>query len=151
MQQDYYQILGVSKDATQDQIKRAYRKKAQTYHPDVNKTEEAESMMKKINEAYDVLGDMDKKAHYDRVGSSHYQNQQYQGYRPNQGQYRSQEEMFEELFRQFYRQAHAQQGNNTQYRQYQHTFNPIGFFFRIIFGMYIFNAILNFIYLLFFQ
>ena len=141
---DYYQILGVSHDATQDQIKKAYRKQAQTYHPDVNKTPEAESMMKQVNQAYDVLGDANKRAQYDQYRSNPYsQGQPFTG--QQQRQYHSQEEMFEEMFRQFY------QGQNTQNRQSRRVvINPIGFFFRVMFGWYIFNAIVNFIFRLIF-
>ena len=54
---DYYEILGVKKDATEAQIKSAYRKLARKYHPDVNKEKGAEEKFKDINEAYEVLGD----------------------------------------------------------------------------------------------
>ncbi|MCB5645774.1 DnaJ domain-containing protein, partial [Bifidobacterium breve] len=52
---DFYKVLGVSKDASADDIKKAYRKLARKYHPDVNKTKEAEEKFKDISEAYDVL------------------------------------------------------------------------------------------------
>ncbi len=67
---DYYATLGVDKNASQDEIKRAYRKLAKQYHPDVNKEPGAEAKFKEINEAYDVLGDEQKKARYDQYGSA---------------------------------------------------------------------------------
>ena len=62
---DYYEILGVSRDADQAAIKSAYRKLARKYHPDVNKTKEAEEKFKEINEAYEVLSDAEKRTKYD--------------------------------------------------------------------------------------
>ena len=70
MARDYYDILGVSKNASQDEIKKAFRKKARQYHPDVNKNnpKEAEAKFKEANEAYEVLSDETKKAQYDQFG-----------------------------------------------------------------------------------
>src|SRR5215208_6396913 len=63
---DYYKVLGVDRKASQDDIKKAYRKLARKYHPDTNKDAGAEERFKQISEAYDVLGDPDKRKKYDR-------------------------------------------------------------------------------------
>lgn len=65
---DYYEVLGLQKGASQDEIKRAYRTLAKKYHPDINKEPGAEEKFKEINEAYDTLSDEQKKARYDQFG-----------------------------------------------------------------------------------
>jgi len=67
---DYYKIMGLSRDSTQDEVKRAYRKLARKYHPDVSKERDAEAKFKELGEAYEVLKDPQKRAAYDKLGSS---------------------------------------------------------------------------------
>ena len=72
---DYYQVLGVARDAPAEDIKKSYRKLARKYHPDVSKEPDAADRMKEVNEAWAVLSDPEKRAAYDQVG---------RGYRPGQ-------------------------------------------------------------------
>ena len=67
--QDYYQTLGIARGASQDEVKRAYRKLARKYHPDVSKEPDAEARFKDVGEAYEVLKDPEKRATYDNLGN----------------------------------------------------------------------------------
>lgn len=88
---DYYEILGVERNASKEDIQRAYRKLARKYHPDINKSPEAEAKFKEINEAHEVLKDPEKRSKYDQFGSAWKQAQQTGGPPPG----------FEDIFEQF--------------------------------------------------
>ncbi|MFZ9608990.1 MAG: DnaJ domain-containing protein, partial [Candidatus Limnocylindrus sp.] len=70
MARDFYSILGVSKTASADDIKKAFRKAAQKYHPDVSKAPDAAAKFKELNDAYQVLSDPEQRTRYDRFGEA---------------------------------------------------------------------------------
>ncbi len=76
--QDYYKTLGVERNATPEEIKKAYRKLAREFHPDVNKASNAEEKLKGVNEAYEVLKDSEKRKRYDTLGANWQNGQQFQ-------------------------------------------------------------------------
>ncbi|MFT3891447.1 MAG: molecular chaperone DnaJ [Anaerolineales bacterium] len=95
---DYYEVLGIGRNASDDEIKAAFRKLARQYHPDVNKEPDAEEKFKEINEAYGVLSDKDKRARYDRFGKEGLGNMGGGGFHDYTTDFG---DIFEELFGQF--------------------------------------------------
>lgn len=95
MAKEYYEVLGVSEDASQDKIKQAYRKNAKKYHPDSNSDTADEEKFKKINKAYDVLSDEDKKKKYDRFGKQGVEGSSSRGQRRAASNF---QDIFEQIF-----------------------------------------------------
>ena len=87
MSEDYYKILGIDKNASKEEIKKAYKKKAKQHHPDLNKEnkKEAEAQFKKVNEAFSILGDEQKKQQYDSLGHDAFNQSSRTGGYSNQG------------------------------------------------------------------
>ena len=116
---DYYKILGVDRKATQDEIKKAFRKLAMKYHPDQNKdNKQAEEKFKEINEAYEVLSDPQKSERYDQLGSSYAQWQQRGG---NPGNFN-------------WSEWYGGQGAQVNPEDFGDIFGGFSDFFRVIFG-----------------
>ncbi len=103
---DYYEVLGVNKTASDEEIKKAYRKLAKKYHPDVNKASDAEAKFKEINAAYEVLGDAHKRASYDRFGKAGMEGAQYGGNQGYSNMYSG--ASMDDIFNSFFRQTQAQ-------------------------------------------
>lgn len=98
MARDYYEVLGVSRSADKNDIKRAFRQLAREYHPDVSSHPEAETRFKEINEAYEILSNDEKRARYDRFGHAGVQGAAGGGY---SGGFAGFDEIFEEFFSNF--------------------------------------------------
>ncbi len=85
MSKSLYETLGVSENATQEEIKKAYRKLARKYHPDINKSPEAQEKFKEINAAYEILSDPQKRAKYDQFGDQMFGGQSFSDFASSQG------------------------------------------------------------------
>src|SRR5699024_2165866 len=114
---DYYEVLGVDKEASKDEIKKAYRKLARKYHPDVNKEDDAETKFKEAKEAYEVLGNEQKRAQYDQFGHAGSQGGGFGGFGGSAQEFGC----FFDIFGMFFggddrqKQNESQQGADLQY------------------------------------
>ena len=98
MAKSLYETLGVSENASADEIKKAYRKLARKYHPDINKDPEAQDKFKEINAAYEVLSDSEKKAQYDQFGDSMFGGQNFHDFASGQGAGVDLDEILRQMF-----------------------------------------------------
>ena len=98
MSKSLYDTLGVSPNASESEIKKAYRKLARQYHPDVNKTPEAEEKFKEINAAYEILSDKEKKAQYDQFGDAMFGGQNFHDFSRAQGGNVDLDEILRQMF-----------------------------------------------------
>jgi len=98
MSKSLYETLGVSENASADEIKKAYRKLARKYHPDINKDESAVDKFKEINAAYEVLSDAEKKAQYDQFGDQMFGGQNFHDFASGQGQGVDLDEILRQMF-----------------------------------------------------
>ncbi len=112
---DYYEILGIDKNATKEEIKSAFRKKARQYHPDVNKAPDAEEKFKELGKAYETLMDDDKRATYDRYGEDGLKNAGFDTSGPFAGGFGDLNDIFETFFGSgFGFSSHATNPNSPQ-------------------------------------
>lgn len=141
MNKDYYQILNVDKSASQDEIKKSYRKLAKQYHPDANPGQNTDAKMKEINLAYDTLSDPNKRQQYDQFGSNPQSQYTYQS---NQsGYYDPMAEFFEEILRQQQRQSQ----NYSQNTNRQQPYRTVRFSFgKFIMYMFLFNFVMRLLF-----
>lgn len=114
---DYYKVMGLAKDASADDIKRAYRKLARKYHPDVSKEKDAEARFKELGEAYEVLKDPEKRAAYDQLGSNWQAGQDFRpppgwesAFRQGPGAGGASAADFSDFFEELFGRAHASRG-----------------------------------------
>jgi curved DNA-binding protein len=122
---DYYTIMGVERDATQDEIKRAYRRLARKYHPDVSDQPDAEARFKELGEAYEVLKDPEKRTAYDQLGANWRAGQEFnpppdwdQGFEFHGGGFTGADaEQFSDFFSSLFGQGNFDAGPATDYRR----------------------------------
>ena len=117
---DYYETLGVKRDADEKAIRSAFRKMARKYHPDVNKSAEAEERFKRINEANEVLKDPEKRARYDQLGADYHAGQEF---RPPPG--------FEQMFQ---REFSSGAGSGGATFRFNGSGGGFSNFFNMLFG-----------------
>ncbi|MFV0381695.1 MAG: DnaJ domain-containing protein [Breznakia sp.] len=139
---NYYAVLGVSKTATQDEIKKAYRRKAKQYHPDVNHASDAEQKFKEVNEAYDCLGNPDKRRSYDQFGGNPNMYGAHQQQRQSQYYQGAQFTNMNDFFEQILRAQQQQQSHRRTYQQQVHIpfwMRSILYIAKILFFLFIFR------------